>query len=232
MERIVEEISEDYPSSLSDSDDDSREIPFSDFIDSNVYRLFGRRKTVHQVFGGGKPADILLWRDKRISIGSIAIATAIWVSFEIMEYHFLTLVSYLLILVFAILFFWSNLTKFINKSPPTIPEVNIPEEPLVKFASVLTHEINQAIDIFRETSSGRNLKMFLIIVFGLWATSIVGSWFSFFTLLYILFVLLHAVPVVYEKYDEKFDPFVEKAMIDIRKKYEAFWSKMHRNKKA
>lgn len=60
-------------------------------------------------------ADIFLWRDKKISGGVLGVATAIWVLFELLEYHLLSLVCHVLILGLAILFLWSNACSFINK---------------------------------------------------------------------------------------------------------------------
>jgi len=60
-------------------------------------------------------ADLFLWRNKRISGGVLAGATAIWLLFEVMDYHLLTLLCHCLILTLAILFLWSNATTFINK---------------------------------------------------------------------------------------------------------------------
>ena len=36
------------------------------------------------------------------------------------------------------------------------------------------------------------------------------------------FVILHTVPVLYEKYEDKVDAFSEKAMIEIKKHYAVF----------
>ena len=40
------------------------------------------------------------------------------------------------------------------------------------------------------------------------------------------FVLLHTLPVLYEKYEDQVDPFVEKAMIEIKKQYAKFDEKV------
>lgn len=40
------------------------------------------------------------------------------------------------------------------------------------------------------------------------------------------FVLLHTLPVLYEKYEDKVDPFAEKAMIEIKKQYAVFDAKV------
>ncbi|KAI3829254.1 hypothetical protein L1987_03372 [Smallanthus sonchifolius] len=193
---------------------------------SKIYRLFGREKPVHKVFGGGKPADVFLWRNKKISASVLGGATAVWVFFELLEYHLLTLVCHVLILAFALLFLWSNASKFINKSPPRIPEVRIPEDKFLQFAAGLRNEINQALDSLRNIASGRDLKKFLVVVIGLWVLSIVGSWCNFLTLFYISFVLLHTIPVLYEKYENQIDAFAEKAMIEMKKQYAVFDAKV------
>ncbi|KAG6437737.1 hypothetical protein SASPL_102663 [Salvia splendens] len=109
---------------------------------------------------------------------------------------------------------------------PHIPEVRLPQEPFVEIASGLVSEINHVFAELREISSGRNLKKFLKVVFGLWFFSIVGSCCSFLTLSYIIFVSLHTVPVLYEKYGDMIDPYSQKAMYGIRKPYAVFDSKI------
>lgn len=60
-------------------------------------------------------ADVLLWRNKKISGGVLGVATAVWVLFELIEYHLLTLVCHCAILALAGLFVWSKALSFINK---------------------------------------------------------------------------------------------------------------------
>lgn len=156
----------------------------------------------------------------------LGVATAVWVLFELVEYHFLTLVCHLLILALALLFLWSNASTFINKSPPRIPDVYIPEDPVLQVAAALRIEINRGLAILREIASGRDLKKFLSVIAGLWVLSIVGNWCNFLTLFYIVFVLLHTVPVFYEKYEDKVDSFAEKAWIEIKKQYKVFDAKV------
>lgn len=43
-----------------------------------------------------------------------------------------------------------------------------------------------------------------------------------------VFVLLHTVPVIYEKYEDKIDSFSEKATIEIKKQYAVFDEKVLR----
>ncbi|KAE8717182.1 Reticulon-like protein B3 [Hibiscus syriacus] len=223
LEKISDKIKGDSSSSSSDSDDDK---PSESSMKAKVSRLFGREKPIHQVFGGGKQADIFLWRNKKVSAGALGVATAIWVFFELLEYHLLTLVCHLLILALALLFLWSNAATFIHKSSMRIPEVQIPKEPVLELAQALRFEINRAFAVLRDIASGRDLKKFLSVIAGLWVLSIVGNWCNFLTLFYIVFVLLHTVPVLYEKYEDKVDPFAEKAWHEIKKQYAVFDEKV------
>ncbi|XP_038687026.1 reticulon-like protein B2 [Tripterygium wilfordii] len=224
MDKISEKIDDHDSSSSSDSDHDEKSSPSS--IKSKISRLFGREKPVHKVLGGGKAADVFLWRNKKISVGVLGGATAMWVLFELMEYHLLTLVCHCLILALAVLFLWSNASTFINKSAPRIPEVHIPEDPVLQIASALRIEINRSFALLRNIASGRDLKNFLYVIAGLWVLSIVGSWCNFLTLFYIAFVLLHTVPVLYDKYEDQVDSFAEKAMAEIKKQYAVFDAKV------
>lgn len=54
----------------------------------------------------------------------------------------------------------------------------------------------------------------------------VGNWCNFLTLVYICFVLLHTVPMMYEKHEDKVDPFAEKAFKELHKRYLVFDEKV------
>ncbi|MBA0709426.1 hypothetical protein Golax_024461 [Gossypium laxum] len=226
IEKISEKIHGHDSSSSSDSDSDHEKPASPSSVKAKIYRLFGRERPVHHVLGGGKPADVFLWRNKKISAGVLGGATAIWVLFELIEYHLLTLICHISILCLALLFLWSNAHTFIHKSPPRIPEIHLPEEPFLQVASALAIELNQGLKLLRDIASGRNLKEFLMVIAAFWVLSIVGSWCNFLTLFYICFILLHTVPVLYEKYEDKVDPFAEKAAIEIKKQYAVFDAKV------
>ncbi|XP_016503835.1 reticulon-like protein B4 [Nicotiana tabacum] len=234
MEKIVETLhlsnnNHHSSSSSSDSDDDKKTAsspPVTSSFKSKVRRLFGRERPVHKVFGGGKPADVFLWRNKKISAGFLGGATAIWVLFEVVEYHFLTLLCHGLIVALAGLFLWSNASAFIHKSAPHIPEVHIPEKPVLEFATGLRNEINRAFAVLREIAAGRDLKMFLMVIGGLWILSVLGSCCDFLSLFYIIVVVLHTVPVLYEKYEDQIDSFAEKAFHELKKQYAVFDAKV------
>ena len=60
-------------------------------------------------------ADVLLWRNKKISAGVLAGATAIWVLFEWLNYNFLPLICFALVLGMIAQFVWSNASGLINR---------------------------------------------------------------------------------------------------------------------
>lgn len=53
-------------------------------------------------------ADLMLWRNKKISASFITGATLIWVLFEWLNYHFLTLLCFAVVLGMIAQFVWSN----------------------------------------------------------------------------------------------------------------------------
>ncbi|KAE9618306.1 hypothetical protein Lal_00047785 [Lupinus albus] len=209
-----------------DSDSDSDDAKLSSSFKNNVYRLFGREQPVHKVLGGGKHADILLWRNRRSSGIAVGAGTALWLFFELLEYHLITLLCHLLIVSLAALFLWSNASIFIHKSPLHIPHIAIPEECIVEIASALRIEINRAFLVLREIGTGRDLKKFLSVTGGLWFISVIGNWFNFLTLFYLGFLSLFTLPLLYEKYEDQVDAFGEKAMIEIKKQYAVFDAKV------
>ncbi|KAK9075366.1 hypothetical protein SSX86_003689 [Deinandra increscens subsp. villosa] len=225
VDSLKDKISETFhkdDSSSSDSDGEGKKSsPVAD-VTNKIYRLFGRERPVHKVLGGGKAADIFLWKDKKVSGGVVGFATLIWVLFELVEYHLLTLVCHTLILALALLFLWSNAAAFINKSAPKFPEVQLPEDIVLGVASAFRIEINRALVVLRNIASGKDLKKFLSVIAGLWVLSILGGYWNFLTLVYTSFILLHTVPYLYDRYEDKVDAFGEKAEAEIKKQYAIF----------
>lgn len=221
LESMVEKPrGHDDSSSSSDSDNEKSSTKAKiEEVKAKVFRLFGRETPVHACLGGGKPADLVLWRNKKLSGSVLGGATVVWMLFEVLEYRLLTLAAHCLILSLGGLFVYSKAKTFIHKSAPKIPEVSIPEDLTIKIARSLCYEINRSFAMLRQIGMGHDLKKFLMVLAGFWFMSIIGSSCSFLTLFYIVFVLLYTVPVLYEKYDDKIDMYAEKASIEAKKYY-------------
>ncbi|KAF5759355.1 hypothetical protein HanRHA438_Chr16g0752531 [Helianthus annuus] len=177
--------------------------------------LFGRQKPLHAALGSGKTADILLWRQKQLSGAIFVSATVIWLLFERIGYHLLPFLCHFLILTLAILFLWSNLSSFVNRSPPKFPDIRLSQEICDAIALIVMDQINQACLYLREMTTGRDLKRFMSVIFTLWVVSVIGGWFEFLTLVYILFVLMLSAPLLYERNEGLVDAYGEKAGNEI-----------------
>ena len=60
-------------------------------------------------------ADVLLWRNKKISASVLTSATIVWVLFEWLNYNFLTILCFALVLVMLAQFLWSNASGMFNR---------------------------------------------------------------------------------------------------------------------
>ncbi|XP_074568989.1 reticulon-like protein B5 [Curcuma longa] len=213
-DRMNEMVHEYKGSSSSDSDNED-----PSFHDSRKKHLFGRKKPLHAVLGGGKSADVILWRNKQLSGSILAGVTIIWLLFEWIGYHLLTFICHFLILLLAVCFLWSKAASFFNRSPTKFPEVILPEEIFLSIAHVVRHELNEAFATFHYVASGKDLRTLLQVIGGLWILSIVGGWFNFLTLLYMAIIFAYTAPVLYEKYEDHVDAAAEMAMIELNKHY-------------
>lgn len=222
---INEKIHEHKGSSSSSSSDAENENPSSKL--SWKRRLFGRKASAHAVLGGGKSADIILWRNKPISGGIVAGATVIWLLFEWIGYHLLAFICHFLILSLTVCFIWSNASSFVGR-PPKFPEVILSEDMLLFIVRSVTSRINVAFATYLSVASGNDVKKFFQVIGALWILSLVGSWFSFWTLVYLGFLMLHTAPVLYEKYEVHVDSMAEKALLEFNKHYAAFYEKVLR----
>ncbi|KAF5193751.1 Reticulon-like protein b8 [Thalictrum thalictroides] len=180
----------------------------SNSVSEQIDRLFGRQKPVHKILGGGKSADCLLWRNKKISAGVLTGATAIWVLFEWLNYHLLSLVFFSLVLGMVAQFALSNASSFLNRAPSQLPRLQFPEELFANIGVSIGVEVNRFLAFLQDVASGGNLKQFLIVVLSLLVAAVIGGWCNFLTVVYIGFVAAHTLPVLYERYDDQVDNFV------------------------
>ncbi|MBA0787032.1 hypothetical protein Gotri_025068, partial [Gossypium trilobum] len=134
------------------------------------------------------------------------------------------------LVVKCILFVCANVEIVLNRSPTRIPEVQIPKDPVLECAQALRFEINCDFSVLQDIASGRDLKKFLAVIASLWVLSSrkLVQLLDTFLYRYCLFILLHTILVLYEKYEDKVDPFAEKAMHEIKKQYAVFDAKFLR----
>ncbi|KAI3815796.1 hypothetical protein L1987_15478 [Smallanthus sonchifolius] len=216
----ITEIFHDDGSSSSSSDSDGKGKDNKTFpVPPKIDKISWKEKPVHTLLGGGEAADIFLWRNKKRSAGILVFATIIWALFEMIEYHLLSLLCHVLILVLCVHFLWSNTLNLFYRCPQ-FPQVALVEDTVLQAALVLRIEINNALEVLREIASGKDLKKFLAVIAGLSIVSIAGSCCNLLTLVYICFVLLHTVPLLYERHKDKSDVCLEKAEAEFKKHFD------------
>ncbi|KAJ9163318.1 hypothetical protein P3X46_022997 [Hevea brasiliensis] len=185
-------------------------------------KLFSHGRSLHAILGGGHVADILLWKNKYLSAGILTGFTVIWFLLEVVEYHVVTLLCHLLMLFMAILFIWSNTAGFINRNPPDVDDIELPESTLKFFFG----QINQLLSNLYYISSGKDLITFFVAIACLWILSALGSLCSTLTLLYIVYLCLATLPVLYERYEDQVDNFVGRSGQEMKNLFEKFNTKV------
>ncbi|TYH90451.1 hypothetical protein ES332_A13G048800v1 [Gossypium tomentosum] len=163
------------------------------------------RISVHQAFGGGLVADVLLWRKWCGGVVMLASATAFWCLFELAGYSILSFVANVLLLLVVILFFWAKSASLLNRPLPPLPNLEISERTAGKIADELQVWVNIALSIAHDITLGRNLKLLFKVGVALWFVSFIGSFLSFLTVVYIGVILSLSVPVLYDKYQHHID---------------------------
>ncbi|KAL4289720.1 hypothetical protein GQ457_14G002280 [Hibiscus cannabinus] len=219
-----EDLLSNLVETLADSVSKKKSVSFfeeekSNPVVSGFNRLFGRQRPVYHILGGGKSADVLLWRNKKISASFLAGATAIWVLFEWLNYHFLTLLCFALVLGMLAQFVWSNASGFLNRSSSQVPRLVLPDELFVSIGRSIGAELNRGLQLLQDVACRGNLKQFLVVAVSLWVAAVIGSWCNFLTVFYIGFVAAHTLPVLYERYDEQIDGFAYNMFDQLQNHY-------------
>ncbi|KAK7266407.1 hypothetical protein RIF29_19051 [Crotalaria pallida] len=150
-------------------------------------------------------ADVLLWKQWHVSLGTIVVATVAWFLFEWTDLPFLTICSDVLLILIVLWFLLANYAAFRNKQPPRIPELVVSEEMVNNVAASFRVKINNVLLIAHDITIGKDFRIFFKVVVGLWLLSVIGSVFSFFTLAYIGTLMMITIPALYRKYGNYID---------------------------
>ncbi|KAI5677464.1 hypothetical protein M9H77_08414 [Catharanthus roseus] len=177
--------------------------------------LYSRQRPLYDIFGGGKVADVLLWRNKNLSASILIGFTTIWFLFEVLGYNFITLLSQITILMMLFVFIWSYGAGFVDRSPPDFHIVTIPESTF----KWLLDKTNWLLQKLYKISSGKDLTTFFLAITSLWVLSTIGNYFSSLNLLYIGFVCLATLPAMYQRYQYEVDRLVKQGKTDMKKLY-------------
>ncbi|CAA2957901.1 reticulon B16 isoform X1 [Olea europaea subsp. europaea] len=159
------------------------------------------------MMGGGKAADVILWRRRRVSCGIIVVATVAWLLIERSGLSFLSLCSDVLLVLIVLLFLRANYTVFRKRQQRTLPELVLSEEMVNNAAASFRVKVNYMLLMAHDITLGKDFRLFFVVVIALWLLSVIGSLISFFTLLYIGIVISITVPALYNKFEDRVDRY-------------------------
>ncbi|KAK6932923.1 Reticulon [Dillenia turbinata] len=169
------------------------------------YRLFDGKLTIHESMGGGKAADIMLWKRRHISLGIAIVATAAWFLFERSGLSFLSICSNLMLILIAAKYIRAGYAAYRNTQLETVPELELSEELVNNAAASFRAKVNYVLLMAHDITLGKDFKLFFQVVVCLWIVSVIGSLFSFFTLAYIGTILSITIPALYSRYQAQVD---------------------------
>ncbi|PON86983.1 Reticulon [Trema orientale] len=181
-------------------------------------KLFGHERPLHSTFGGGKVADVLLWRNKKLSAAILAGLTITWFLFEVAEYHFVTLLCHILLITMVALFIWFRTAWLINWTPPDMDQIRLPEATCMSFFK----NINWVLLKFYEISSGEDLRLFFLAICSLWMLSVIGTYVSTLNLFYIVVLCMETLPTLYERHRTEVGNLANKIYRKSKKLYRKF----------
>lgn len=182
-------------------------------------RLFGRQRPIRSVLGGGKVADLLLWKDKKVSATLLIGVTTIWFLFEVAEYNLVTLLCHLSITLMLIAFIWCNAAEFFQWKKPKIPELLLHESTFREAASTFHIRFNMVLSKFFDIANGKDPALFFLMILFLYILSVIGTYFSFVNLLALSFVGMLLIPYLYDRYEDEVDILAAKMMRKLKKFY-------------
>ncbi|KAL4587287.1 hypothetical protein LXL04_000155 [Taraxacum kok-saghyz] len=184
--------------------------------------LFNRQTSVHQALGAGLFADVILWRDKSLTMGILIVTLASWMMFERSNYTFLSYVSNVLLLLLLILFLWAKSAQILNRPTPPIPYLQLSEETTNEAAALIREQINRVLSLSHDIALGKDPKMFAKVAVYLFLMSTIGSLTDFRTLCYTSVFVALTVPVCYERYEEHVESVLVKANKKLKELYIRF----------
>ncbi|KAF3532764.1 hypothetical protein DY000_02042520 [Brassica cretica] len=182
-------------------------------------KLFNRQRSIHSIFGGGKVADILLWREPKIAATLVIGVSLLWFLLEVVEYNFITLVCHASMTSMLLFFIWSTASDFLNWERPIIPEVVLDESSFKELATSFHDMFNQILSKLLDLACGRDPPLFFLTTISLYILSVIGTCINFMNLLFIGFVSMQTLPVMYEMYEDDVDRVASMLMREMRKLY-------------
>ncbi|CAJ1929775.1 unnamed protein product [Sphenostylis stenocarpa] len=157
----------------------------------------------------GVVKDVVLWRRKKLNAIVIVVATAAWVLMEVFEFNFITVISWVAILVVASIFLYANMRRLLGKEPPNLLKLELTEETTRRVANKVRAWIEEAIRWMFLVGARKEWPAFVGVVAGLLSLAYIGSCMDLLTVVYIGVLVGMAIPLTYVKNEDKIKRFGE-----------------------
>ncbi|AES94765.1 reticulon-like protein [Medicago truncatula] len=138
---------------------------------------------------------LVLWRRKKLGTIVLIAATTTWVSMEVYQFNFLTLISWLTIFVVTSIFLYSNMLTLFGKEPPNLLRLELKEETATRMAKTVRAWIEKSIRWLFVVSIKKDWPVFVGVMAALFVISYVGTCMDFLTFIYIGIVAGMTLPV-------------------------------------
>ncbi|XP_008239726.1 PREDICTED: reticulon-like protein B12 [Prunus mume] len=171
-------------------------------------RLFNRQRTLHEILGGGLVADVILWRQKNLTLGILLVTLSAWVVFEKSGYTLLSLVSSVLLLLMSILFLWAKSAAILNRPAPPLPQLQLSEEMVNEMAASIRSRVNALLSVSQDISLGKDSRLFFKVAAYLLLIYFAGGLTDFLTLSYTSLVMVLTIPALYERCEDYVDKHI------------------------
>eukprot|EP00252_Welwitschia_mirabilis_P022386 TRINITY_DN6041_c0_g1_i1.p1 TRINITY_DN6041_c0_g1~~TRINITY_DN6041_c0_g1_i1.p1 ORF type:complete len:588 (+),score=48.61 TRINITY_DN6041_c0_g1_i1:84-1847(+) len=179
-------------------------------------RQMDKSSKVYRLLGGGRVADILLWRDDRKTFAIAMVVAFIIYYFYLSGYRFFYAAARLLLMVISALLIYGCLPSpilglKIKSVPPSYFEIS--EESLQIPLQCLRLAWNSGVTVLRSLARGNDWELFLKAVLLLYVLKCIGS-ISFPTLVVTGYIFFFTFFCIYEQKEEEID-FLGKAAIGM-----------------
>ncbi|KAA8542738.1 hypothetical protein F0562_023890 [Nyssa sinensis] len=185
-------------------------------------KLFGRERPIRDILGGGKVADVLLWKDKRVSAAFLFGISVIWFLFEVVKYNLVTLLSLIFLTTMLVIFIWCTTAQIFKWDAPRIPKIIIEESTFREAASIIHAKFNQFLSELLYIACGNDPKLFILAIASLCILSVIGTYTSSLNILFFGLLCLGTLPFLYERFENQVDYYAGRLNRGMRKMYKKF----------
>ncbi|WVZ10481.1 hypothetical protein V8G54_015011 [Vigna mungo] len=157
----------------------------------------------------GVVKDVVLWRRKKLNAIVIVVATASWVLMEVFQFNFLTVISWVAMLVVASTFLYANMLRLLGKERPNLLRLELSEETTRRIAKEVRAWFEKITRWLVLVSVRKEWPVFVGVVAALWSLSYIGRCMDLLTVVYIGVLVGMAIPLTYVKNEDKIKRFGE-----------------------